>query len=674
MDAIFKPAIWFANQLRFSQKFLVIFVVFLVPLIYAIWIIYDDASLSIKQMENALAGQELILTLKPIAIIISKHRGMSSQYFNGETDKKKAILALETELKSTLKIYHRQMIETSEFPTNGLTIKSLQNQWKALELKRAPQGPVMNFQLHTFVISGVLSLIRRVANRSGLVLDTELSSFYLTNSTTFIIPVLQETLGQLRDKAAGAVANANLTSTTRIGISALLASVKQANLSLQNDLKLLLRDPNIKEHIAAEAVALKISMKKFTDAIAYDVLQQAKLEITSDMVFQFGSDTISKIAALNLNSINLLSEINDVRIAEKRELRDQILWLSTLALLLCCYLGFGISASIRISIMSMKETAQELSNGNFKVLFNVKTRDMLSEMSSSLNSVVDRVSELIRDMQTATDDVGTTSHQLQYSSDISRKEVEKQLDETQLIATSATEMAATVREVALNCNQASDTTQNAYEAVATGTRVISDTITAINALAEDVTHASNTIEDLEREVANISKVVDVISGIAEQTNLLALNAAIEAARAGEQGRGFAVVADEVRLLASRTQQSTTDIQAMIVSLQRGSKKAVAATYAGKSRAETTVEGINAAGKSLDSINVEIQRLVDLNLLIATATEQQSVVAEEISENTNRLSAAAEEVMTQVKETTNASNTLMSRAEHLNEASSQFKIN
>ncbi|HHH44742.1 MAG TPA: PAS domain S-box protein [Gammaproteobacteria bacterium] len=208
----------------------------------------------------------------------------------------------------------------------------------------------------------------------------------------------------------------------------------------------------------------------------------------------------------------------------------------------------------------------------------------------------------------------------------------EQQSQTDQVATAMHEMSATVQEVARNATYAADGTVEAQQSADEGRAVVNETVRSIRDVAEGVAQAAGVINQLNSDAASIGTVVDVIRGIAEQTNLLALNAAIEAARAGEQGRGFAVVADEVRTLAQRTQQSTQEIQDMVERLQEGANEAVSAMEQGTEKTETSVQCATRAGKALEDITTAIRKISDMNTQIATAAEEQSAVAEEINGN------------------------------------------
>ena len=249
--------------------------------------------------------------------------------------------------------------------------------------------------------------------------------------------------------------------------------------------------------------------------------------------------------------------------------------------------------------------------------------------ASELRAVIGRISDSGLQLKSSAESLASTIEQTNIR-------VHEQQSQTDQVATVMHEMSATVQEVACNAAYAADSTAEAQQSTVQGRQVVNDTIGSIREVAGGVQQAAQVINELNSNAADIGTVVDVIRGIAEQTNLLALNAAIEAARAGEQGRGFAVVADEVRTLAQRTQQSTQEIQSMVERLQSGAGQAVAAMEQGREKTEVSVQKATAAGKALEDIARLIGKISDMSTQIATAAEQQSAVAEEINSNVARI--------------------------------------
>ncbi len=272
-----------------------------------------------------------------------------------------------------------------------------------------------------------------------------------------------------------------------------------------------------------------------------------------------------------------------------------------------------------------------ISNPLMQLIYTNST-DEIGEMTlamkmqaSELRAVVGRISDSSLRLKGSAESLASTIEQ-------TNVHIHEQRSQTDQVATAMHEMSATVQEVASNTAFAAEATTNAQQSADEGRSVVNQTIQSIRDVASGVEHAADVINQLHTNAATISTVVDVIRGIAEQTNLLALNAAIEAARAGEQGRGFAVVADEVRTLAQRTQQSTQEIQNMVERLQTGANEAVDAMEQGKEKTDSSVQRATEAGKALEDIATVIGKISDMNTQIATSAEEQSAVAEEISSN------------------------------------------
>ncbi|WP_446737434.1 methyl-accepting chemotaxis protein [Pseudomonas sp. TTU2014-080ASC] len=251
--------------------------------------------------------------------------------------------------------------------------------------------------------------------------------------------------------------------------------------------------------------------------------------------------------------------------------------------------------------------------------------------------------------------------------------MQKQLAEIELVATAVHEMTATAQDVARNATLAAESANHADLAANQGKSTVQQTATAIGALAEEIGRAVGVVQTLAKDSENINAILVAIRGIAEQTNLLALNAAIEAARAGEQGRGFAVVADEVRNLAQKTQHATEEIQLMIQQLQNGTREVVRVMEQSQAKTNDSVEHANEAADSLETITRAVSVINDMNTQIASAAEEQSAVAEDINRNVNNIGQVANEVASGANEANQASAELTRLAEQQRRLINQFKV-
>lgn len=327
----------------------------------------------------------------------------------------------------------------------------------------------------------------------------------------------------------------------------------------------------------------------------------------------------------------------------------------------------------RLAILekSMKDIAE--GDGDLKIRVDVHSNDAIDRVGRYFNLFLDKIHDAITRVDGASQQLNVSSTELTSITDDTKNSIDEQQSETEQVATAINEMTVTVGEVARNATDAASATHDADEQAAEGRSIVTSSIDSIHVLVDDIQEAANVIMQLRKDSESIGGVLDVIQGIAEQTNLLALNAAIEAARAGEQGRGFAVVADEVRTLASRTQESTTEIKTIIDSLQSGAEQAVQAMDKGREQVQMTVEKTTEAGSSLELITAAVAKINEMNTQIASAAEEQNSVAEEINQNITRISQHAEKTADGAQTTQMASTELASLSEELNILMSQFKI-
>ena len=288
------------------------------------------------------------------------------------------------------------------------------------------------------------------------------------------------------------------------------------------------------------------------------------------------------------------------------------------------------------------DTMSAIAEGNLSNIVTMDSDDEIGKLTRSARTMQSNLNGMIKQLQEVSDSLNAQSVNLTNISNATKEGMNEQANETEMVVTAVTEMSSSIDEVARNANAAAIAAQKADVEARNGAEVVAQTITVINKLADDVENAAQVINELESESLLISAVLDVIKNIAEQTNLLALNAAIEAARAGEQGRGFAVVADEVRTLATRTQESTNEIHEMIERLQHGARNAVAVMEKGRKQAHAGMEQAQLSGKSLQCITSTISEINDMNTQIAAAAQEQSSVASEINKNIVNISNLAEQ--------------------------------
>ena len=330
-----------------------------------------------------------------------------------------------------------------------------------------------------------------------------------------------------------------------------------------------------------------------------------------------------------------------------------------------------ISTPLRHAVAAMRDIAE--GEGDLTQRLDARGDDEIAQLARAFNHFAANIQGLLSQVLESADQISTSSQQMAAASSNAEGSIQKQNAETEQISTAVEEMSMNSQEVAQNAELAADAARNADMETTEGRRIVTDALESVGRLADETQASASVIEKLGTDIQGISSVIDMIRGVAEQTNLLALNAAIEAARAGEQGRGFAVVADEVRTLASRTQQSTQEIQNKVEILQKDAAMAVTEMLRNREIADNTIELTTAAGTSLEAITQAVARITEMSDHIARAAEQQSEVANVVSQNIangSQLAEATEESSQHVFLGTKGLNQL---AEALRNHISRFKV-
>ncbi|BBT20906.1 HAMP domain-containing protein [Aeromonas caviae] len=351
-----------------------------------------------------------------------------------------------------------------------------------------------------------------------------------------------------------------------------------------------------------------------------------------------------------------------------------------IGLALVVALSVVLTRQIRDPLIMLARQAQRIASGDLGrgelqewIRGNRFNRDELGQLGSAIDRMQGALAELVSEISGSVSQLSSAVEEVSAISEQSAKGMASQQGEVSQVATAMNEMQSTVNEVARNTTDAMGAAKQASRTSTQGNQVVRSAIGSIEQVSRQIEQAGSVVQQLETDSASISMVLDVIRGIAEQTNLLALNAAIEAARAGEQGRGFAVVADEVRSLAQRTQASTAEISKMIEVLQERTAEAGSAMQLSRQQMQESVELAREAGSSIDSINGAVTQITDMNTLIATATEQQNAVTEELNRSIVKIHTAADENAQGAQQTAQACVELSKLANTLHHMTQRFTL-
>ncbi|EHH1030780.1 methyl-accepting chemotaxis protein [Vibrio parahaemolyticus] len=372
---------------------------------------------------------------------------------------------------------------------------------------------------------------------------------------------------------------------------------------------------------------------------------------------------------------SLLAATQNAQVAQQHyeAYLTQVVWQTALLIVVFVALLLAAARVMLRQTQYLNEAIKLMASKNLSVPFGMDCKDEYGDVARELEKTRRQLHDVIQMQINASDELATLTEVMTLSMSETKESEQEEFNEIDQLATAMSEMSSTVQTVADHAQAASSLTEQASTQAVTGQQFLQSTVAKMSELSSDIASSAQAVNQVEERVESIGSVVGTIQGISEQTNLLALNAAIEAARAGEAGRGFAVVADEVRNLAQRTQQATVEIQEMITQLQASATSAVDLMEKSVVEAAEGVELVSNAGSELDGIVAQVTQINDMNFQIATASGQQSSVAEEMSQNLTNVRELVEASVVVVTELLETSEMMQSNAEELDKKIKSFSV-
>ncbi|MBF3237190.1 methyl-accepting chemotaxis protein [Aeromonas veronii] len=639
MKWIFNPAIRLGNQLSFKYKFLLWSCLMLLPLAYSM-----TNLLGRLQDDNAQANRELagVVNLAPIPAIeqaLLTHRNLMTRHAY-EVDP-----VGDDQLKAAAQAVDQSLQAFADTRQNNPSFEVIQQGWAALQSEAGKLEVEQSNLRHDKLLTEVRHLYKHITASSSLIQDPALGTYYMVILASERLPQLRDLLAQVRDRAATIADFGLFQAEGYSGLRFRLDLISATLQELEADLTLLYQiEPAYRAELGQQTDALMQLVRQGVETMENKMMKDQLVQLSTKEVQALGDKIDEAITALAGQVRQRLEADLHQRLAANQR---HFWWVTaplTVSLLLYLYLMIGAYLSLRDTVGRVRDIAARVNAQDLSQHIEIVGQDELAAISRDYNVTLETLRTLMLRVRENGVTVVESATEIEARTCRSQEVIADQQGETHQVATAIKELAATSQDMAGNALQAARMTQEAQNVVGQGEDVVERTIKAIDHINREVLRTADTIGQLEQQCSQIGGVISVIRGIAEQTNLLALNAAIEAARAGEQGRGFAVVADEVRSLANRTQGATVEIQQMIEQLQSGARASVTAMSAASHEAQEGVGLAQEAKQAFGAITEKVDRMVDTNAIIASAIEQQGAVVNEIERNVVRISDGSDEAL------------------------------
>jgi methyl-accepting chemotaxis protein len=676
VKSLLYPAVSLMNRLSFGMKFSLISVLFLVPMLVTNFYLVRDSYREFQGTRVELQSLDLLgssLTLRRDLetlnnlVQIDVTLGQSGKAGNVEAQIQTLEQAVLTRLEG--------LAAMTEDPEQIKQFEAKRDEMiAAFKAQQAESSLQSKSALIGKLLASAQIFSQIITSQAGLSRDNQSDIRQLSELVTLITPSVTQTLGEGRAMGSYSLGQGFLNSSSSTRFDELLVQIEK----LQAEYALKLQDAlgssrAARESLTAQADSSKASLKQASELFEEQVVMADTLDAPWQAFYDQVTGLMEHTYQLNQATLKFLDSQLQQRLAQNRT--HMILQASALSVVfvLIFYLYGGFYASTRTTLKSLGAMMDKVAAGDMTVNFKASSRDELGELGEVFNGTVKKIHDLIERVGHTVGEVERQAGQVESVSAQSNQAVAGQRMQIEQVATAMNQMSATSMEVARSAAAAVSSAHSVNDETLSGRGLVESQQGSIAALASEIDQSVLVINQLASDSQSISRVLEVIKSIAEQTNLLALNAAIEAARAGEQGRGFAVVADEVRTLAKRTQQSTEEIEQMIAKLHGGVGAAVRAMGVSHQMANGTVDQSEKVQQALENILGAVGMIVDQNQQIAAAVEQQTAVAHDIDQNIVEINRAGERTAQGAHQTEDASRALSAQVVELKQLISAFRV-
>lgn len=671
MRFLFAPAVAFANRMRYTQKFLVAGLLILVSVSVLFSGLYRNLDASIAATRSEIEGVGAIKPMLQLIQSLQQHRGLSAGLLSGNSVMKDQRSAKQTAVDKAIAETEGKLAPVLKGSNEW---RAVGERWSKLKADGLAWPLAENTAYHTALIGDLLLFVSTAADHYALTLDPDIDSYYLMDTALSRVPMALERLGQLRAMGTATLTRKTLTEQQKVDLS-------RASGEMQGNMRLLLIGADkVSRYNHALATVLPSQAKDAAAAaegianiIATDILS-GTFAIPAQAYFDQATVAIDKGYMLTYDVIlPSLARLLEQRVARDRHNLMLQFGGMTALLLLLAYFFAGMYFSITSNVQILAREASAIAAGNLRVRVSLDCRDELVTVADGFNTMAEGVASSVRQVTANAEQVANAANQLATASAEIAQASSRQSEAASSMAATVEQVTVSIDVLSKSASDAQGTSRHSRDMSARGGQIVGELVIEMGNISETVNQSARTIRELGRQSERITAIVGVIREIADQTNLLALNAAIEAARAGEQGRGFAVVADEVRKLAERTATSTTEIGDMVAAIQGGTKAAVADMEAGVARVGKGVELAREAGGSMTEVERGAEQVRATVTDISVALNEQSTAAADMARNVEHIAQMAEQNSAAVSATATTAQRLEALSRALQHEVAHFQV-